>query len=130
MTTLRMTVQRRKIMEVVAGYPAHISAEDIYCRLKDDMPELSLSTVYRNLKVLADEGKVSVTDLGDGLVYETVTSVPHHHLVCLVCKRVEPLDHALVAPLFAQLEQGGFQVATNHLCIYGVCRACQAEQAK
>ncbi len=128
MTAVRMTIQRRKIMDVVTGYAAHVSAEEIYSRLKGDMPELSLSTVYRNLKVLADEGKVSVTDLGDGLVYEAVSDVPHHHLVCLVCKRVEPLEHDLVAPLFAQLEQRGFQVATNHLCIYGVCRACRERQ--
>ncbi|HEY3344755.1 MAG TPA: transcriptional repressor [Anaerolineaceae bacterium] len=127
MTQMRMTVQRRKILEAVAGVHTHISAEEIHCRLIGEMPELSLSTVYRNLKVLADAGKVSVTDLGNGLVYEAVTSIPHHHLVCLMCKRVEPLDHLLVAPLFAELEQQGFQVATNHLCIYGVCRACQSE---
>jgi Fur family transcriptional regulator, ferric uptake regulator len=127
MSLIRMTVQRRKILEVVDEAHTHISAEDVHCRLIGEMPELSLSTVYRSLKVLADEGKVSVTDLGNGLVYEAVTGIPHHHLVCLVCKRVEPLDHSLVAPLFARLEEQGFQVATNHLCIYGVCRDCQSE---
>jgi Fe2+ or Zn2+ uptake regulation protein len=125
MTAIRMTVQRRKILEVVAGVHTHISAEDVHSQLKGEMPELSLSTVYRNLKVLADEGKVSVTDLGDGLVYEAVSATPHHHLVCLVCKRVEPLEHELVAPFFAQVETRGFHVATNHLCIYGVCRECR-----
>jgi Fur family ferric uptake transcriptional regulator len=128
MTAVRMTIQRRKILDVVTGCAAHVSAEEIYSRLKGEMPDLSLSTVYRNLKVLADEGKVSVTDLGDGLVYEAVTSVPHHHLVCLVCKRVETLDHSLVAPLFAQVEERGFQVATNHLCIYGICQDCRDRQ--
>ena len=125
MKQTRMTHQRRMILQKIEELPSHVSAELVYDQLKVTMPELSLSTVYRNLKALADEGKVSVSDLGSGLVYEKVQPVPHHHLVCLSCKRVVQLDHARVQPFFAQIEQTGFQVATNHLCIYGYCEDCQ-----
>lgn len=131
MHSSRMTVQRRKILETVGSFSDHVSAEEIFARLHPEMPELSLSTVYRNLKVLADEGKVSMTDLGGGLVYEAVRGTPHHHLVCLSCKRILTLDHTLVAPLFAQIEAQGFHVATTHLCLYGICGECQrAERAE
>ncbi len=125
MKKTRMTHQRRMILEEIEARHDHATAEAIYEQLKPGMPDLSLSTVYRNLKTLADEGKISVSDLGSGLVYETVEQVPHHHLVCLSCSRVQPLDHVLVQPLFAAIEAGGFQVATTHLILYGYCEKCR-----
>ncbi len=125
MSTMRMTIQRRKILATVQGLPGHVSAETIYHRLKPEMPELSPSTVYRNLKALADMGRVSVTDMGQGWVFEAVGGTPHHHLVCLGCGEVEDLSDSAVRPFFDQLERRGFHVATNHLCIYGYCSSCQ-----
>ena len=68
----RNTIQRRKILLAVQKLERHATAEELYERLHVEMPEISLSTVYRNLKALADEGLVSVTDLGNGLVFEAV----------------------------------------------------------
>jgi len=121
----RMTYQRRMILEEIEARHDHVTAEAVYDRLKTALPELSLSTVYRNLKTLADEGKVSVSDLGSGLVYEAVAGTPHHHLVCLTCGRIQPLDHTVVKPLFNTIEELGFRVATTHLCLYGYCDRCQ-----
>jgi Fe2+ or Zn2+ uptake regulation protein len=124
MKKTRMTHQRRMILEQIETRHNHVTAEAVYERLKAGMPDLSLSTVYRNLKTLADEGKISVSDLGGGLVYEAV-DVPHHHLVCLSCDRVQTLNHGLVQPLFDTIQAGGFQVATTHLIIYGYCDQCR-----
>ena len=79
------------ILEEIEARHDHVTAETVFDRLKPEIPELSLSTVYRNLKTLADEGKVSVSDLGNGLVFEAVESTPHHHLVCLSCGSSCPL---------------------------------------
>jgi len=125
MKKTRMTHQRRMILAQLLLRHDHVTAEILYEQLKPAMPELSLSTVYRSLKALADEGKISVSDLGTGLVYEAVETVPHHHLVCLNCGRVQSLEHALIQPLFAAIEAGGFQVATPHLILYGYCDQCQ-----
>lgn len=127
MIKTRMTHQRRKILEKMLNQPDHISAETLYNTLKDDLPDLSLSTVYRNLKALADAGKISMSDLGNGLVFERVNLVPHHHLVCLSCHSIQTLDHGLVGPLFKAIEANGFEVATTHLCIYGLCSNCQGK---
>ena len=121
----RMTFQRKKILDEMRRYPGHQAAEAIYDHLKAEMPELSLSTVYRSLKGLADIGQVSISDLGDGLVFELINSEPHHHLVCLGCQAVLPLDNAEVTPFFKQIESRGFKIATTHLCLYGYCSACQ-----
>ena len=123
----RNTIQRRKTLSAVQKLNTHATAEDIYERLHVEMPELSLSTVYRNLKSLADEGLVSVTDLGDGLVFEAVKTKSHHHLVCLNCKKVISLDHSYVEPFFNQIEKQGFSLVTSHLALYGYCADCQSE---
>ena len=105
--------------------PGHQTAELIFEHLKNEMPELSLSTVYRSLKGLADIGQVSISDLGNGLVYELVGGDPHHHLICLGCEAVLPLDNALIQSLFNQIEACGFRITTTHLCLYGYCPTCQ-----
>ncbi len=125
MGKMRMTIQRRKILTTIQSISGHVNADVIYHQLRPELPEMSLSTVYRDLKALADMGKVSVTNMGQGWVYEAVREQPHHHLVCLGCGAVQELDHALVQPLFDQIERQGFQVASNHLCFYGYCTQCK-----
>ncbi|MEJ2599803.1 MAG: Fur family transcriptional regulator [Anaerolineales bacterium] len=126
----RNTIQRRKTLQIVQKSNTHATAEAIYERLHVEMPEISLSTVYRNLKALADEGLVSVTDLGDGLVFEAVEEHAHHHLVCLNCKKVIPLEHMYVEPLFNQIEKQGFKLVTSHLALYGYCKECQSKESE
>ena len=125
MNVIRMTQQRKKILEAMQSSHEHTTAESLYEHLKNDLPDLSLSTVYRSLKALADSGVISVSDLGNGMVYELVNEKPHHHLVCLNCHAVQPLDHALVRPLFDQIQAQGFQITTAHLCLYGYCSVCR-----
>jgi Fe2+ or Zn2+ uptake regulation protein len=79
------------------------------------------------LKALADEGLVSVTDLGNGMVFEAIQTKSHHHLVCLNCKKVIPLDHTYVEPFFNRIEEHGFQLVTSHLALYGYCNDCQSK---
>jgi Fe2+ or Zn2+ uptake regulation protein len=126
----RNTIQRRKTLSTVQKMNSHVTAEDVYERLHVEMPEISLSTVYRNLKSLADEGLVSVTDLGNGMVFEALQAKSHHHLVCLNCKKVISLDHAYVEPFFNQIEDQGFQLVTSHLALYGYCADCQPKKEK
>jgi len=121
----RMTIQRRKIISALESMGTHVTAEMIYGFLHSEMPDLSLSTVYRNLKTLARQGQVSVSDLDGKLVFETIGQTPHHHMVCLSCHSIFELDHDIVETLFQQIEQNGFKVTTSHLVLYGFCRRCQ-----
>ena len=123
-----MTIQRRKILSAIQAMDGPVSADAIYQQLKPELPELSLSTVYRDLKTLASMGKVSANHLGQGWVFEAVGETPHHHLVCLGCGAVETLAHDLVQPLFDQIVQG-YPVTPSYLCIYGYCARCRPQVA-
>jgi len=121
----RMTIQRRKIISALESMGTHVTAEMVYASLHSDMPDLSLSTVYRNLKTLSRQGQVSVSDMDGNLVFETIGQTPHHHLICLGCHSILELDHDMVDTLFKQIEQNGFKVTTSHLVLYGFCSRCR-----
>lgn len=123
---VRLTTARQSILEELQEAQAHLTALEIHENLKARLPSLNLSTVYRNLDYLVERRLISVSDMGMGSpVYERIGGDIHHHLVCQQCHQVINLSHDQVAPFFQGLtEQFGFDVHTNHLVLYGLCRDC------
>jgi Fur family transcriptional regulator, ferric uptake regulator len=119
------------ILELLDEKHCHLKAREVYEKLKQRFPAINASTVYRSLERLANDGKISVSDMGTGAsVYEKVTDGMHHHLVCQKCGRVTTIEHGVVSSFFAQIEdEFEFKVATNHLILFGDCSEC-AQSAK
>src|SRR3989441_1083128 len=84
---LRLTRQRRIILEVVRATDAHPTAALVYRRVRRRLPRVSLATVYRNLRVLAAEGFLAERADTGGLRFDGNTR-PHDHFTCLVCGRI------------------------------------------
>lgn len=124
---VRLTPQRRMILDAIAQQSGHISAEEIYDRIASVYPDMNRSTVYRNLERLCDLRLVAVTDLGGGRArYEALDSARHHHLICHRCGDMSDLDDQLVASLrqgIAEIHQ--FDAEIDHLAIWGVCSRCK-----
>ena len=81
----RDTRQRSLVYEIVAASPTHPTAEWVYARARRRMPRISLGTVYRNLQVLAREGRIRAIDAwGKTTRYDADLS-NHHHFVCTGC---------------------------------------------
>jgi Fur family ferric uptake transcriptional regulator len=106
--------------------PSHFSAGEIYERIRDRLPAVNPSTVYRALERMAKAGEISVSDMGTGAaVYEGLASGIHHHLVCQICGRVMTIGHEEVDSFFAAIEKRhDFHILTNHLVLFGVCSEC------
>lgn len=115
------------ILALLEENNCHLKAHEVYERLQSRFPALNPSTVYRALDRLAHAGKISVSDMGTGAaVYEKVTDGMHHHLVCQKCGQVQTIDHKIIGPFFANIEEAySFLVATNHLVLFGDCKQCQ-----
>ncbi len=115
------------ILDLLKEEHAHLTSNDVYEHLRERLPALAPSTVYRALERLAKHGKISVSDIGTGsAVYEAIGSEIHHHLVCQNCGRVFNLDNRDVIAFFNQVGRGhNFEITTNHLILFGVCRDCQ-----
>ena len=90
--------QRESLLEKLRSVKSHPTAEELYNMLHENMPHLSLATVYRNLEQLGKAGIVTVLDGAGPRRYDGNAS-PHHHKRCSKCGRVSDLDHSELAVL-------------------------------
>lgn len=121
--------KRTAILEALCSVPDHPTAEMLYSRLKPDYPELSLGTVYRNLAVLAEEGKViSVMRVAGHERYDARTR-PHAHFVCRRCRKVIDLELPdVVSSMYPGIDSNlGCQAEEYSLTIKGLCGDCRGE---
>jgi Fur family peroxide stress response transcriptional regulator len=123
----RKSAQRERIYETILSSKAHPSAQDVYARLKYEMPSLSLGNVYRNIAILLEEGRIQGGEFGSGIVrYDAVTG-SHYHFVCERCGTVS--DFAMPAQDDITAAARGFtshHIAGHTIRFYGVCAACVA----
>ena len=92
---LKMTPQRRAILDVFLSVEEHLSSEELYAKVKQVDPSIGQATVYRTLKLLADAGFAWVVDFNDGVTrYEHQVGHAHHdHLICENCRtNIEVVD--------------------------------------
>jgi Fur family ferric uptake transcriptional regulator len=126
--SLKLTAQRRRILERAFETHEHFSAERLYEWLKAETgAKASRATVYRTLALLLEGGFVEALDAGRGeLVYEHVLGHQHHdHMVCLACGRIEEFQDERIEEL--QIEacrKKGFQLVSHDLRLRGYCKAC------
>ena len=126
---LSVTRQRLAIFEALAASREHPSAEDLHRAVRKRNPHLSLATVYKNLEALRDIGAVSdVNALHEHGRYEaalpgTGAGSPHHHLVCIRCRKVVDLHDAGLDDLQVS-DSHGFEVHALKVQVEGICPEC------
>ncbi|RMF70037.1 MAG: transcriptional repressor [Calditrichaeota bacterium] len=121
----RNSKQRQRILEVLSETTAHPTANWIYERLKPEFPSLSLGTIYRNLRILVDQGKVFELKFGSTFDRYDADTRPHYHFICEVCGRIEDVELEHEAELNAKVEAlTNHRVDYHRLEFYGKCQAC------
>ncbi|MDQ3958583.1 MAG: transcriptional repressor [Actinomycetota bacterium] len=119
---LRLTTQRRAIVEEVLRSDGHISPAELSARF----PDINQSTVYRTLALLEELGFVSHAHLEGGPEYR-VGEHDHVHLLCTSCGTYESLAAAEIEPLRQALARDhGFDPDFTHFAVSGVCARCRA----
>lgn len=122
---LKITPQRRLIFEALQDDIGHPTVEDIYCRVQEVMPDVSLATVYHTVKDLEEMGEIVQLDLGEGKSrYDTCTD-DHYHLVCLGCRRVSDIVRDFDTFELLPEETSGYQILRCDVAFYGYCPDCQ-----
>ena len=130
---LSVTSQRLAIFEALAASREHPSAEQIHRAVRRRIPSLSLATVYKNLESLKKIGAIAdVNPLHEEARYEAVlpgtgAGRPHHHLVCVSCKKVRDLFDGDLDRLRVRDTQG-FAVSAVRVQAEGLCPDCQRRQ--
>lgn len=123
----RLTPQREKILHVFQNLARgnHLSAEELYEVLEQRDEGISLSTIYRSVKLMSRMGILRELELAEGHKhYELNQPYPHHHhhLVCIQCnKTIEFNNDSILKQSLKQCEKEGFQLIDCQLTVMTIC---------
>ncbi|HEY7487195.1 MAG TPA: Fur family transcriptional regulator [Streptosporangiaceae bacterium] len=126
-TRVRGTRQAGALTAVLADLPAFSSAQDIHAELRRRGERIGLTTVYRHLQVLAEDGSVdTIRDAGGETLYRRCETVSHHHHVtCRSCGRsVEVEGRAVERWADKVAAEAGYVDIDHTLEIFGLCPDC------
>ena len=127
---LRMTRQRRVILEELRKVNTHPSADEIYEIVRKRLPRISLGTVYRNLEILSEYGDIQKLEPGCSLKRFDGNPNEHCHIRCVSCDRIAdaPMASDLEIDL-ARVDSTDFDIIGHRLEFLGVCPTC-SEKSK
>ncbi len=122
----QLTRQREAVLAVVQEVEGHLTAREIYDRVRQRLPGIAYATVYNALAYLQEAGLIQVVNVGGGpALYDRCTD-RHDHLICRRCGRVldytlpgleETLDHVA--------RETKFRIERARVLIEGICPECQ-----
>lgn len=127
-TVLRLTKQRRAVLDIVVSASDHPTAAEIMERLQDRGQRFAYGTVYNSLKFLTSAGLVREVQVGDGGAahYDGRTD-EHSHIICSSCQAIDEFDWPQRDGMIAYARaQTRFEVRNASLVFEGLCPACQA----
>ncbi len=116
--------QRECILNYLKNTTTHPTAEEIHQHLRDELPNLSLATVYRNCNKLVETGELLRLDTGGKTHFDADVS-DHQHFVCTKCDRVYDMFFSLSNKLIQTNLPEGFKHQNYKLYFYGVCKNCK-----
>ena len=130
---VRMTQQRRLLVEIIQGADSHLDVVELWERARGQDPTLNKVTVYRTLALLKKHGLVDELDLlhmeGGKHYYEARTNRDHIHLACLECGRIMEFESPLFEKLKGQIErERRFRIHTVRVEAGGICEHCQGQR--
>ena len=126
-TGKRHSKKREAILDCIANTEVHPSAEWIYARLKPEIPDLSIATVYRNLNLFKEEGAVMSVATVNGLERFDANTAPHVHFICECCDSI--IDMPLMEVPEELMETAANQLKASvtgcSLTFTGICNKCR-----
>src|ERR1700719_930812 len=128
---LAVTPQRLAIIKALLTSAEHPRADTVCEIVRREHPHISLATVHRTLETLCEIGEArKVTTLHDSARYDG-NITPHHHVVCVKCRRIRDIEIPELDRLLAgQSALGEFTVIGSSLEIHALCDECGAKRAK
>lgn len=126
---LKVTPQRIAIYRELVESFEHPSTEMIYKSVKSRYPNISLTTVYRTLETFEKTGLVSVVNTLYHAARYDANLDPHHHVVCVRCKKIEDIydDSASYSKLDPEID--GYKVLGYSVLFSGICGQCSGRDA-
>ncbi len=123
---MRNSNQRNLIYEIVSTRYDHPTAEQIFNIARESMPNISLSTVYRNLTELSNNGLIKKVIVPQDSDRFDSTISTHSHLYCINCKCVYDVEGVHLEQVINDVEEKNkIKILSNDLSFEGICSNCQ-----
>ncbi|MBX6396173.1 MAG: transcriptional repressor [Alicyclobacillaceae bacterium] len=122
---LKLTGQRRSILEILLTEDRYMTAKELMDRMQDQYPHISYDTIYRNLKVLHRQRIIEESMFQDGSNRFRIRcrDPHHHHFICVQCGSTIPIE---ACPMELPVSvPDGFRVHSHRFEIFGECADCQ-----
>ena len=126
----RQSKKRDAILDLIRSSETHPNARWVYEQLRGRFPDLSLGTVYRNIKVLTKEGELASVGVINGEERFDGIPAPHSHAICVRCGRIQDLDETISSRLYdhSPKEIHEFTIDLRRTVFYGLCSGCKSGQ--
>ncbi len=126
-----MTNQREMILLELRKSKEHLTADELYERVKKSMPRISLATVYRNLEILSEAGLIAKLEVSGRQKRFDSEITDHDHIYCMQCHRVDnfTLDRKKLRLDSVQTAKG-YKITGYRLEFAGLCKDCREKNIK
>ncbi len=123
---LKYSRQRESIKTFLMDRKDHPTADTVYMHVRQQYPNISLGTVYRNLTLLSDIGEISRLNVGDGVDRFDADTTPHQHIVCTHCGCVQDV-YLPDADKFLEYADKFYDgiLTTQTIYFRGICKDCK-----
>lgn len=124
---IRMTKQRRVILEELRMFHTHPTADEVYERVRTKLPHVSLGTVYRNLELLSRSGMIRKLEIGGQQMRFDGELEKHQHIRCIRCGRIDDLsgESALTECDRDIVRETGYYLVERRVEFLGICPECR-----
>ena len=126
---LKVTPQRQLLFRLMHGNECHPTAEALFQTASEQMPGISLRTVYQTLNELAEMGELQAIDLGEGVTRFDPNVDDHHHAICNACGAITDV-HVERASALRPKGVDGFNVDDIGVVFRGVCAKCESSSKR
>ena len=123
---MRYSHQRELIMNIIKGRKDHPTADMIYSSAREAEPNISLGTVYRNLKLLSEDGSIITLETEDKRLHYDGDTSRHSHFICSRCGKIIDLFRPAKTP--DEISDKGLMVTSEKCVYYGKCNDCLDEE--
>lgn len=123
---IRLTPQRKVILDLLKSTSEHLTAEEIYQNIKQKVQRVSLGTVYNTLHKLKEAGVIQELSYGDMSSRYDGFAMIHYHVTCVECGKVIDFHRNVLKSLEVEASQAtGYAVDSHRIEFYGKCPDCQ-----
>lgn len=128
---VRITPQRHAVLEYLLTSHTHPTADEIYKALEGKFPNMSVATVYNNLRILKELGLVQELTYGDDSSRFDCSPEMHYHIICNDCGKIVDFHYPTLDEIESLAEKvSGFEISHHRMELYGVCEECAAERTE